>query len=39
MENTLGWVQNDTVGLELGKEGMEEFVVLLRRTTEDDGVV
>jgi len=39
MENTLGWVQNDTVGFELGKEGMEEFVVLLGRTTEDDGFV
>jgi len=38
MENTLGWVQNYTVGLELGKEGMEELVVLLGRTTEDSDV-
>lgn len=33
MENTLGWVQKDTVGFELGKEGTEELVVLLGRTT------
>jgi len=39
MENTLGWVQNDSVGFELGKEGMEELVVLLGRTTEDNDVV
>jgi hypothetical protein len=38
MENTLGWVQNDTVGLELDKEGTEELVVLLGRTTEDTDV-
>jgi hypothetical protein len=37
-ENTLGWVQNDTVGLELGKEGMEELVVLLGRTAEDSDI-
>lgn len=38
MENTLGWVQNDTVGMEFGKEGAEELVVLLGRTTEDSDV-
>jgi hypothetical protein len=38
MENTLGWVQKDTIGFELGKEGMEELVVLLGSTNEDNDV-
>lgn len=29
MENTLGWVQEDAVGLQLGQVGTEMLVVLL----------
>ena len=39
MENTHGWVQKDTVGFEFGKEGTEELVVLLGRTTEDNVIL
>jgi len=38
MENTLGLVQKDTIGSELGKEGMEEIAVLLGSTTGDKDV-
>jgi len=38
MENTLGWVQKDTIGFELGKEDMEELAVPLGSTTEDNDV-
>jgi hypothetical protein len=37
MENTLGWVQKDTIGFELGKEGME-LAVLLGSTTGDNDI-
>ena len=39
VENTLAWVLNDSVEFVLGKEGTEELVVLLGRTTEDNDVV